>query len=138
MRIEPNSQEHRYAARLEWTGQVGPGPTEYATYGRSFRVRVQGKPELIGSADPVFRGDASKFNPEDLAASRHAVEPVEVVQGGVGAEALDHLDIAAAADLIDRAIAVESVFLLVVFLVRGGPVAQTERGGMRIGAGPER
>lgn len=66
MRIEPNSQEHRYAARLEWTGQVGPGPMEYATYGRSFRVRVQGKPELIGSADPVFRGDASKFNPEDL------------------------------------------------------------------------
>lgn len=66
MRIEPNSQEHRYAAPLEWTGQVGPGPMEYATYGRSFRVRVQGKPELIGSADPVFRGDASKFNPEDL------------------------------------------------------------------------
>jgi organic hydroperoxide reductase OsmC/OhrA len=29
-------------------------------------VEVEGKPELPGSADPLFRGDPARHNPEDL------------------------------------------------------------------------
>jgi organic hydroperoxide reductase OsmC/OhrA len=57
---------HHYAAALAWTGNRGQGTSHYDDYGREFRVRIQGKPELSGSADPGFRGDPSRHNPEDL------------------------------------------------------------------------
>lgn len=57
---------HEYAAALTWTGNHGNGTAQYDDYGREFSVRMQGKPELLGSADPGFRGDASRHNPEDL------------------------------------------------------------------------
>ena len=57
---------HEYTARLVWDGNQGEGTADYATYGRQYRVLVTGKPDLAGSADPVFRGEADKLNPEDL------------------------------------------------------------------------
>lgn len=57
---------HEYAAALTWTGNHGNGTVQYDDYGREFSVRMDGKPELLGSADPGFRGDASRHNPEDL------------------------------------------------------------------------
>ena len=57
---------HHYAAALAWTGNLGQGTAQYDDYGRDFSVRVEGKPELLGSADPGVRGDASRHNPEDL------------------------------------------------------------------------
>lgn len=57
---------HRYSAALTWTGNHGQGTAQYDTYGRGYTVRVDGKAELHGSADPAFRGDASLYNPEDL------------------------------------------------------------------------
>ena len=36
------------------------------SYGRDFVARIAGKPELLGSADAAFRGDAARHNPEDL------------------------------------------------------------------------
>lgn len=57
---------HRYSAELEWTGNHGDGTTHYERYGRDYSVRMHGKPELAGSADPVFRGDAARHSPEDL------------------------------------------------------------------------
>lgn len=57
---------HTYAARLAWEGNSGEGTASYEGYGRSYRVLIEGKPELIGTADPAFRGDASRHNPEDL------------------------------------------------------------------------
>ena len=59
-------QVHDYAARLFWEGNTGEGTAHYAGYGRQYRVTVQGKPDLIGTADPAFRGDAALHNPEDL------------------------------------------------------------------------
>src|SRR6185295_1170294 len=47
-------------------GNHGDGTTNYTTYGRQYRVSIDGKPELTGSADPTFRGDAALHNPEDL------------------------------------------------------------------------
>ena len=57
---------HDYKARLIWDGNLGTGTTSYTGYGRKYRLQVEGKPELVGSADPMFRGDANVYNPEDL------------------------------------------------------------------------
>jgi len=60
------AREHQFAARLLWTGATA-GPTRsYDGYCRAWRALVAGKPPLEGSADPVFRGDAARHNPEDL------------------------------------------------------------------------
>lgn len=56
---------HEYDARLIWDGNLGQGTADYAGYGRQYRILVDGKPELTGSADPAFRGDAKRHNPED-------------------------------------------------------------------------
>lgn len=57
---------HRYAVRLDWTGARGAGTTDYRAYGREHLLRAPGKPDIAGSADPRFRGDASGWNPEEL------------------------------------------------------------------------
>jgi organic hydroperoxide reductase OsmC/OhrA len=57
---------HDHHATLEWTGNRGDGTTDYAAYGREYRVTIEGKPDFVGSADPMFRGDASRHNPEDF------------------------------------------------------------------------
>ena len=59
------AREHHYAAHLVWTG-AERGPTrDYASYSREYVVRIEGKPELVGSSDPLFRGDPKRHNPED-------------------------------------------------------------------------
>ena len=58
--------EHHYRAVLQWDGNRGEGTATYAGYGRDYRVLVDGKPVIDGSADPAFRGDPAKLNPEDL------------------------------------------------------------------------
>jgi organic hydroperoxide reductase OsmC/OhrA len=59
------AREHSYSAHLTWTG-AGQGPTkDYASYSREYVVRIEGKPDLVGSSDPLFRGDPKRHNPED-------------------------------------------------------------------------
>jgi len=60
------SAEHAYSARLVWEGNRGDGTSTYQGYGREWRIQVEGKPDVLGSADPLFRGDRDKHNPEDL------------------------------------------------------------------------
>jgi organic hydroperoxide reductase OsmC/OhrA len=60
------SAEHHYDARLAWEGNLGTGTATYQGYGRQWRIRINGKPDLVGTADPAFRGDREKHNPEDL------------------------------------------------------------------------
>jgi len=62
--MEPT--QHRFAARLIWTGSKETGTTGYADYGRGYTVEVEGKPTLSGSAAPEFLGDPARHNPEDL------------------------------------------------------------------------
>ena len=57
---------HDYKARLVWDGNLCDGTSTYTGYGRKYRVQFDGKPDLPGSADPIFRGDANIYNPEDL------------------------------------------------------------------------
>lgn len=58
--------EHRYSVRTEWTGDRGTGTSGYRDYDRSVTIRIDGKPELLASSDKPFRGDPSRWNPEDL------------------------------------------------------------------------
>ena len=57
---------HRYRVDVVWTGNRGTGTDGYRSYSRSHVIRVSGKPLLEGSADPAFRGDATRHNPEDM------------------------------------------------------------------------
>lgn len=58
--------DHHYALDLTWQGNRGSGTSGYRDYGRDVLLRAAGKPDLAGSADPTFRGDASRWNPEEL------------------------------------------------------------------------
>lgn len=61
-----NTAPHHYALQLEWTGNLGQGTATYDGYSRGHVVRINGKPDLHGTADPMFRGDPAVHNPEDL------------------------------------------------------------------------
>lgn len=60
------NRQHHYLVDVEWTGNRGSGTDGYRNYGREHVIRIDGKPELAGSADPTFRGDAARHNPEDM------------------------------------------------------------------------
>lgn len=57
---------HNYQLKTIWTGNKGEGTSAYRAYDRDHTIYIDGKPELYGSADPTFRGDKSRHNPEDL------------------------------------------------------------------------
>jgi len=59
-------REREYASRLVWDGNRGDGTAGYEAYGREYRILVEAKPPLAGSADEAFRGDPQTHNPEDL------------------------------------------------------------------------
>ena len=60
------NRPHRYRVDVVWTGNRGSGTDGYRNYSRNHVIRVPGKPELAGSSDPTFRGDATRHNPEDM------------------------------------------------------------------------
>ena len=58
---------HRYTTALHWTGNKGEGTSTYRAYSRSHEITGAGKSAIIpGSSDPHFRGEANRFNPEEL------------------------------------------------------------------------
>ncbi|MGS0896139.1 OsmC family protein [Burkholderia stagnalis] len=57
---------HTYRVTVEWTGNRGTGTSGYREYGREHVIRAGSKPDIPGSSDAAFRGDASRWNPEDL------------------------------------------------------------------------
>jgi organic hydroperoxide reductase OsmC/OhrA len=58
--------KHTYRLGLTWQGDRGTGTSGYRDYGREVLVSADGKPDLLGSADPTFRGDAARWNPEEM------------------------------------------------------------------------
>lgn len=60
------NHEHQYAIDLEWQGNRGSGTSDYKSYGRELVLRAAGKHEIAGSADLPFRGDADRWNPEEM------------------------------------------------------------------------
>jgi organic hydroperoxide reductase OsmC/OhrA len=57
---------HRYEATVVWTGDDGVGTGDSTSYRRDHVIRFPGKPELPGSSDPAFRGDPTRYDPEEL------------------------------------------------------------------------
>jgi organic hydroperoxide reductase OsmC/OhrA len=57
---------HTYTLTMTWTGNTGQGTTTYNSYARDHVYSAPGKPDLPGSSDPTFRGDATRYNPEEL------------------------------------------------------------------------
>jgi organic hydroperoxide reductase OsmC/OhrA len=57
---------HQYQVNLQWTGNRGEGTSTYRSYERSHTITAENKSEILASSDPVFRGDKTKYNPEDL------------------------------------------------------------------------
>jgi organic hydroperoxide reductase OsmC/OhrA len=64
-----NNNEHTYTIEVKWTGNLGDGTSGYRAYSRDHKISAAGKPNIPGSSDPMFRGDASRYNPEDLLVS---------------------------------------------------------------------
>lgn len=58
--------DHHYALDVTWQGNRGTGTSGYRDYARDVLLRAEGRPDLEASADPTFRGDASRWNPEEL------------------------------------------------------------------------
>lgn len=59
-------KRHTYQIRVDWTGNDGQGTSTYRSYRRDHTLTAPGKPPLLGSSDPAFRGDRTRYNPEDL------------------------------------------------------------------------
>jgi organic hydroperoxide reductase OsmC/OhrA len=55
-------KRHTYQVHLNWMGAGG----SFRNHDRSYELSAPGKPPIAGSSDAVFRGDSTKWNPEDL------------------------------------------------------------------------
>lgn len=60
------AKEHAYSVTVTWTGNLGEGTSSYRAYSRDHVIASGDKPPLPGSSDPAFRGDPTRYNPEDL------------------------------------------------------------------------
>ena len=59
-------KRHEYRVTVTWQGNAGTGTSAYRDYGRDHLISAEGKPDILASADPAFRGDPARWNPEDL------------------------------------------------------------------------
>jgi len=60
-------RQHHYRIVNRWTGNLGTGTSAYAAYSRDHELSSAGKASPIpGSSDPMFRGDRTRYNPEEL------------------------------------------------------------------------
>ncbi len=57
---------HSYCLALRWTGADQGPTTSYGAYSRDYVIEAPGKPEIKGSSEPAFRGDAARANPEEM------------------------------------------------------------------------
>jgi organic hydroperoxide reductase OsmC/OhrA len=59
-------RQHSYKLRIKWTGNTGKGTETYRSYERTYFILGEGKTVIAASSDPHFRGDKTKYNPEDM------------------------------------------------------------------------
>jgi organic hydroperoxide reductase OsmC/OhrA len=59
-------KQHKYHVRVIWTGNDGAGTASHQAYRRAHEIAAKDKPVIPGSSDPSFRGDATRWNPEEL------------------------------------------------------------------------
>ena len=59
-------KQHNYTTTVKWTGNKGKGTSNYREFERSHTISVDNKQNISCSSDPDFRGDKTKYNPEEL------------------------------------------------------------------------
>ena len=59
-------KQHTYSVKVVWTGNTGSGTSSARGYTRDYDIMAPGKPTIEGSSDPSFRGDPTRWNPEEL------------------------------------------------------------------------
>jgi organic hydroperoxide reductase OsmC/OhrA len=64
--MESSVKLHRYAIGMDWTGNDGTGTATYKSYRRDHIIQAKGKPDILGSSDPAFRGSPERYTPEEL------------------------------------------------------------------------
>jgi organic hydroperoxide reductase OsmC/OhrA len=57
---------HEYKSTLTWIGNRGTGTSEYKAYDRDHNIQIEGKEIIHASSDPSFRGNKSRYNPEEM------------------------------------------------------------------------
>lgn len=60
------NDSHTYDVTVEWTGNLGSGTDGYRTFSRDHEILGEGKNPIAASSDPSFRGDRTRWNPEEL------------------------------------------------------------------------
>ncbi|UAK24101.1 OsmC family protein [Sphingomonas nostoxanthinifaciens] len=55
-------RRHAYRVAVDWSGAT----TGYRDYARDHVIGAEGCPDIAGSSDPAFRGDPTRWNPEQL------------------------------------------------------------------------
>ena len=55
-------RRHTYAVTVEWHGAT----TGYRDYSRDHVIQAADHADIAGSSDPAFRGDPTRWNPEQL------------------------------------------------------------------------
>lgn len=61
-----SERQHTYNVTVTWTGDKGEGTSNYRSYTRDHDIWTGEKVIIPGSSDPAFRGDATRWNPEEL------------------------------------------------------------------------
>lgn len=61
-----SDHRHEYKVSVVWKGNLGTGTSGYRAYSRDHVISAEGKPDIPGSSDPAFRGDKTRWNPEDM------------------------------------------------------------------------
>ncbi|MEQ6118289.1 OsmC family protein [Reichenbachiella sp. MALMAid0571] len=60
------SKEHNYTIEVKWTGNLGKGTQSSAAYTRDHEISKKTGGVILGSSDPVFKGNPERYNPEEL------------------------------------------------------------------------
>ncbi|GAB4050956.1 OsmC family protein [Spirosoma litoris] len=60
------AKQHQYNLTITWTGNKGEGTSTYRGYDRSHTISAENKSDILASSDPAFRGDKTRYNPEEL------------------------------------------------------------------------
>jgi organic hydroperoxide reductase OsmC/OhrA len=59
-------KQHSYSVGIKWTGNTGVGTLNYQSYQRDHVISAENKVDIEGSSDVCFRGNETKYNPEEL------------------------------------------------------------------------
>ena len=60
---------HHYKTSVSWKGNLGKGTLDYKAYSRNHDISIPGKPVIPASSDTSFKGDGTRYTPEDLLVS---------------------------------------------------------------------